>query len=164
MSDAYSFRPGGSLKLKGDKDKKSVSLPSLKTGHQLICRSHPITCHCTHHRKKKKVPTEEDHSALRDEIERSARAADVAERSTRERDESPVSAPGSPAAGSSRATPTTGTSAGGRKKTAAEEKYDKIQEDRVSPIFSGFCRRRLIHTKYDAAATRASEEEGVDDA
>lgn len=24
MSDAYDFRPGGSLRLKGDKDKKSV--------------------------------------------------------------------------------------------------------------------------------------------
>jgi len=67
------------------------------------------------YRKKKKSYTDSERAEIKDDVERSGRVAEI-------------KGEGSVQAGSS-----SGSAAvpEGRKKTAAEEKYDKIQEERV---------------------------------
>ncbi|KAH8081233.1 hypothetical protein HD553DRAFT_89276 [Filobasidium floriforme] len=116
MSDAYDFRPGGSLKLKGDKDKK----------------------------KKKKSYTDSERAVVKDDIERSGRAAEI------------KGGEGSGQAGSSS---NPGLVPEGRKKTAAEEKYDKIREERRRERAKK--QAKMTHkdrvAQYNAALDRLSE-------
>jgi hypothetical protein len=111
MSDAYNFRPGGSLRLKGDKDKKWIFQAHKPTEIQ---SNRPSAL--PHNRKKKKAHSESERASIRDEVERSNRAAEL------------KNGEGSVRAASS------GTSGEARKKTAAEEKYDKIQDERVGQL------------------------------
>ncbi|KAJ9106131.1 hypothetical protein QFC21_001273 [Naganishia friedmannii] len=95
--DDYSFRPGGSLKLKGDK-------------------------------KKKRSRTEQERASATKEAQRAAREAENAERARAARSTSHEEGDksGSGAEGGAE-----GASGGVKKtKTAAEEKFDKIQEER----------------------------------
>lgn len=72
-------------------------------------------------RKKKKSYTDSERAIVKDDIERSGRAAEI------------KGGEGSDQAGSSS---NPGLVPEGKKKTAAEEKYDKIREERVGSFMS----------------------------
>lgn len=117
---------------------------------------HSALIRCLGTRKKKKSRTDEERAQAYEEAERAARAAEIAERAqaarsaSREESERGKSEEEGEDAAS-------GTVKKKKKKTAAEEKFDKIQEERVSPVMRSNPVRGLIDMLCSAA--RASKEE-----
>jgi hypothetical protein len=115
------------------------------------------------HRKKKRSRTDQDRASAAEEAQRAARAAESAERARAARSASVEEGDKS---GSAAEGGLEGASGGVKKrKTAAEEKFDKIQEERVRnlrSILECSILRLTIH-RLISLASGTSKEEGNDE-